>query len=322
VKLSILPGLLEGFMVAFAAVWLFSMPWIEALILGFIIAAVSPAVIVPRMLFFQENKIGTNKKIPTLILAGSSVDDIFAITMFTMFLGIYAGSNVSLGLQIAKVPLSILLGAGLGAGLGFLLVYAFRKFHIRDTKKVLIILGIAILLTSLESFLEEAIPLASLIGVMAIGFILLEKRPKVATRLSVKFSKIWIFAEILLFVLVGSQVNIEVALDSGLKGLLIIMLGLVARSIGVQLSLLGTDLNQKERLFCMIAYLPKATVQAAIGAIPLSLGLASGELILAIAVLSILITAPLGALGIEFSSKHLLKQETVDNENKESLITS
>jgi len=305
-KLSCIPGIIEGFTIAFVSIKLFDISFIEGGILGFIIAAVSPAVVVPQMLEYLDRGIGTNKGIPTLILAGSSIDDVFAITIFTVFLGIYSGSHVNIGVQIIAIPVSIALGIILGLLIGILMVIIFKKHHIRDTKKVLLILGSAILITTIEGALKNTIEIAGLLGVMTVGFILLEKRPKVAKRLAQKFSKIWIFAEIILFVLVGSQVNIAIALNAGLKGLAIIFIGLVGRSMGVIISTLGTNLNWKERLFCIIAYIPKATVQAAIGAIPLGLGVPSGELILAIAVLSILVTAPIGAIGIKASAKKLL----------------
>lgn len=309
IKLSCIPGLLEGFTVAFVSMRIFNFSFIEGGILGFIIAAVSPAVVVPQMLDFQERGIGTNKGIPTLILAGASIDDVFAITIFTTFLGLYSGSHVNIGIQILNIPISIILGIILGVLIGFIMVKIFEKYHIRDTKKVLLILGSAILLTALEKTIKNKVEIAGLLGVMSIGFVILEKRNVVAKRLSIKFNKIWIFAEILLFVLVGAQVNINVAFNAGLQGLVIILIGLIARSIGVIISLMGTNLNWKERLFSIIAYIPKATVQAAIGAVPLSLGVGSGELILAVAVLSILITAPLGAIGIILAGKKFLEKE-------------
>lgn len=308
-KMSFIPSLLEGFTVAFLAVKLFDISFIEGGILGFIVAAVSPAVVVPTMLNFIDHKIGTKKNIPTLILASASIDDVVAITIFTTFLGLYSGTQVNIGIQLLHIPISIALGIVIGLLAGLLLVYLFKKYHIRDTKKVLIIMGIAILLTSIETVLSGIVPVASLLGVMTIGFIILEKRELVAKRLASKFNKVWVLAEILLFVLIGSQVNIEVALNSGLKGLIIILIGLIFRSIGVFVSTLGTKLNVKERLFCAISYTPKATVQAAIGAIPLSLGIPSGELILAIAVLSIVTTAPLGLIGIRYGGNHLLEKE-------------
>lgn len=309
IKLSCIPGLVEGFFIAFASVKFLGFSFIQGGMLGFIIAAVSPAVVVPQMISFMEKGLGTNKGIPTLILAGASIDDVFAITIFSTFLGLYSGSEVNIGIKLLGIPISILLGIGLGAIIGFILIKIFKRYHIRDTKKVLLILGAAILLTSLETLLKSKVDIAALLGVMTIGFIILEKLPTVGKRLSIKLNKLWVFAEILLFVLVGAQVDVVVAFNAGILGILVILIGLVGRSIGVILSLLGTDLTWKERLFCVIAYVPKATVQAAIGGIPISMGVASGDVILAIAVLSIIITAPLGAIGISTSSKKLLTVE-------------
>jgi NhaP-type Na+/H+ or K+/H+ antiporter len=306
-KLSCIPGIFEGLTIAFISTRFLGFSFIEGGILGFILAAVSPAVIVPLMLDFQERKLGTNKGIPTLILAGASIDDVFAITIFSTFMGLYSGNHINIGIKLLNIPVSIILGIIIGIIIGFILVKVFERYHIRDTKKVLLILGCAILLNALEQVMKNKIEIAGLLGVMALGFILLEKRPIVAKRLSLKFNKIWVFAEILLFVLVGAQVNIAVAYNAGLQGLAIIIIGLIGRSIGVYISLLGTNLNWKERLFCIISYIPKATVQAAIGAVPLSIGVESGEIILAIAVLAILITAPLGAIGIKITGDKLLK---------------
>lgn len=305
-KMSCIPGLIEGFFIAFASMKLLNFTLIQGGILGFIIAAVSPAVVVPSMLNLIENKLGVNKGIPTLILAGASIDDVFAITIFSAFLGLYSGTHKDIGIQLFNIPISIILGIILGAIIGYILVIVFKKNHIRDTKKVLLIIGLSILLTELEASLNTKIEIASLLGVMTIGFIIVEKLPNVGKRLSLKFNKIWVFAEILLFVLVGAQVNVSVAIKAGGVGILVILIGLIGRSIGVYLSLIGTDLNPKERAFCVISYIPKATVQAAMGAVPLSFGVASGEVILAIAVLSILITAPLGAIGISLSAEKFL----------------
>jgi NhaP-type Na+/H+ or K+/H+ antiporter len=306
IKMSCIPGILEGLTIALVSMWLFDFSFIEGGILGFTLAAVSPAVIVPLMLKYQDIGLGAKKGVPTLILASASIDDVFAITIFTTFLGLYGGSKINVGLELMNIPISIILGIILGVVFGLVLVKLFKSFHIRDTRKVMIILGIAILITVIENALKNKLEIAGLLGVMAIGFIILEKRPVVANRLSLKFDKLWVFAELILFVLVGSQVNIQVAIQAGMKGLLIILIGLLARSIGVIISTLGTKLNYKERLFCVIAYIPKATVQAAIGAIPLGLGLPSGEIILAIAVLSILVTAPLGSIAINATADKLL----------------
>lgn len=309
-KMSFIPGLIEGITIMGMAHLLLGFTWIEGGILGFIIAAVSPAVVVPQMIYFQEKRIGTKKAIPTLILASASIDDVVAITIFSAFLGLYSGQHVNVGIELFSIPLSIVLGILSGLILGIVMVKVFERYHIRDTKKVLMLLGVAILLTALENALKSKIEIAGLLGVMTIGFILLEKRPVVAKRLAVKFGKVWIFAEILLFVLVGAQVNVTVALHAGFKGLLLIAVGLMGRSIGVLLSTFNTDLDFKERLFCVLAYIPKATVQAAIGGVPLMLGVASGEVILAIAVLSIVVTAPLGAMAINLGAKRWLEVET------------
>lgn len=305
-KMSCIPGLLEGIFIAFASVYFLGFSFAQGGMLGFIIAAVSPAVVVPFMLKLMENDLGTKKGVPTLILAGASIDDVFAITIFSAFLGLYSGSNKDIGIRLLNIPISILLGIIAGVILGFVLIRIFKRYHIRDTKKVLLILGFSILLNQLESILKTKLQIASLLGVMTIGFILTEKLHDVGKRLSDKFNKIWVFAEILLFVLVGAEVDINIALKAGGVGIILILIGLIGRSIGVIISLLGTDYNWKEKLFCVIAYIPKATVQAAMGAMPLSLGVVSGDVILAIAVLSILITAPLGAIGIHYSAEKLL----------------
>ncbi|HZK09685.1 MAG TPA: cation:proton antiporter [Clostridia bacterium] len=307
IYMSFIPGLLEGFAIIYISMRLFGFTFIQGGILGFIIAAVSPAVIVPSMLDLIEKGKGEEKSIPTLILAGASMDDVFAITIFSTFLGIYSGHLINIKAKILTIPLSIFLGILAGTLIGIILVKIFEKYHIRDTKKMLYILASAILLTRVETMIKSKVEIAGLLGVMAIGFIIFEKAPKLGERMASKFNKVWVFAEILLFVLIGAQVNVALALDAGLKGLVLLAIGLAARSVGVLLSLMGTELNRKEKLFCVLAYLPKATVQAAIGAIPLSLGVESGDLILSLAVLSILITAPLGAVAIKIGGDKLLQ---------------
>ena len=307
IKLSFIPGVLEGFTIIFISMKLFNFTFIQGGILGFIIAAVSPAVIVPAMLSLMDKGIGEEKNIPTLILAAASIDDVFAITIFSTFMGIYGGSKINIGIKLFTIPLSIILGIVIGSLIGLLLVGVFKRYHIRDTKKMLYILASAILLTTFETLIKSKIEIAGLLGVMAIGFIILEKMPRVGKDMSLKFNKLWVFAEILLFVLVGAGVNIALALDAGIKGILLIIIGLMARSIGVSLSLIGSDLNTKEKLFCILAYIPKATVQAAIGGIPLAMGVESGDLILSLAVLSIIITAPIGAIAIKVSGPRLLE---------------
>ena len=304
VKMSFIPGILEGTVLIFVGHKLLGIPLVEAGVLAFIIAAVSPAVIVPQMLDLKSKGYGKKKEIPTLILAGASVDDVFAITIFGAFLSLALGERESMVKLFLKIPTSIFCGIVLGVMFGFLLLKFYEKQHIRESKKVIIFMIIAILFNHLETL--HIIPIASLLGIMAMGFVILEKNEELAKRLASKFNKIWVLAEILLFVLIGAAVNISVVLDAGLVGLAIIFIGLIGRSIGVWLSLVGSQLSKKEIWFCTIAYIPKATVQAAIGAIPLSMGVASGELILAIAVLSIIVTAPLGAIGIKYSADKFL----------------
>lgn len=299
-KMSFLPCVIEGFAIAFVSKYILNISFIEAGMLGFIIAAVSPAVVVPQMLELINKGRGKENGVPTVILAASSIDDVFAITIFSTFLGLYGGSNISISGKLLSIPISILLGGGIGILIAILLIGIFKKFHLRDTEKTLIILASGMLLTSLEDILKNIVPIASLLGVMVVGFVLLDKYPKVANRISEKFNKVWVFAEILLFVLVGAQVDVKVIVHSGLLGLLVLFIGLVARSIGVYISLIGSNLNLKEKIFCIISFMPKATVQAAMGAVPLASGVASGNLILAIAVLSIIVTAPLGAVGIKY----------------------
>lgn len=305
-KMSFIPGVFEGFTIAFISIKLLGFTFVQGGILGFIITAVSPAVVVPSMLKMINSGLGEKKGVPTLIIASASIDDVFAITIFGAFLSLYSGGEKSIGLQLLNIPLSIFLGIGIGALLAFILIKIFKQYSIDKTIKLLMLIGISILFTELEDLLKPGIEIASLLGVMAIGFIIGERLDKTGEDLSKGFNRIWIFAEMLLFVLVGAQVNILVAIEAGKVGILIIIIGLIARSIGVIISLTGSDLNSKEKLFCLISYTPKATVQAAIGSIPLSLGVQGGEIILAIAVLSIVITAPLGAIGINYFGKRLL----------------
>lgn len=307
IKMSFIPGLFEGFTILFVGSYLLGISKIEAGMLAFIVAAVSPAVVVPSMLVLIEEGKGKIKGIPTLILAGASIDDVVAITLFSTFLGFYGGKNVNIALKILNIPVSIILGVIIGLLTGLLLIDLFKRFHMRDTKKVLLLISGGIILTLIEDVIKTPINFASLIGVMTIGFIIMEKYGALGRRLAKKFNGIWVFAELLLFVLVGAEVNVYVALNAGALGILIIFIGLVARSIGVMVSLVGSNLNFKERLFCVVAYTPKATVQAAIGAVPLAYGVASGELILAIAVLAIIVTAPLGAFGIRFLGERWLE---------------
>jgi len=304
-KMSFIPCLLEGGAVTLIAHYLLKLDWATSGMFGFIIAAVSPAVVLPQMLDLKAKGYGKKHEVPTLILAGASIDAVFAITIFGVFLAAGTEKAVDFTTQLIKVPLGIIAGILLGLLAGYLLVKFFARFRMRDTKKMLLFLVVAIMLHKLEYF-KDYLPIATLLGVMAMGFVLLELDNRRAQHLASKFNKLWVFAEILLFVLVGAQVNTHVVFEAGLWGLIIITLGLSARSIGVWLALLGSKLNRNERLFCVFSYMPKATVQAAIGAIPLSMGVKGGELILAIAVLSIIITAPLGAGLIRGTHARLL----------------
>jgi NhaP-type Na+/H+ or K+/H+ antiporter len=308
-KMSCIPGIFEGLTIMFVASYILGITKIEAGMLGFIIAAVSPAVVVPTMLNFMSIGKGEKKGIATIILAGASIDNVIAITMFSTFLGLYGGKSVNIAKKVFDIPVSIFMGIAIGGVVGIVLTIIFRKYHMRDTKKTLVLIASAIILNGLEGLFKNIVPIASLLGVMTVGFIILERYSKVANKISIKLSKVWVIAEILLFVLVGAQVNIHVTVTSGVLGLIIISLGLVARSIGVLVSLVGTNLNAKERLFCVISYIPKASVQAAMGAVPLAAGVKSGEVILAIAVLSIIVTAPLGAIGIIIGGERLLPDD-------------
>ena len=280
---------------------------IDAAIMGAVVAAVSPAVIVPKMLKLMEEGYGVKHSIPQLILAGASVDDVFVIVMFTAFTGLAQGDGVSVG-SFVGIPISIFLGILVGIGVGILLAVFFKAVHIRDTSKVIILLCVAFLLVTLEDQISSVIPFASLIAVMTVGIALQKKREVVARRLSVKFNKLWVAAEVLLFVLVGATVDLSYAVSAGFFAILLIFGALLFRMVGVWVCLLKTTLTSKERLFCMIAYTPKATVQAAIGGVPLAMGLSCGNLVLTVAVTAILLTAPLGAFCIDWTYKKLLNQ--------------
>ncbi|ABS33452.1 cation:proton antiporter domain-containing protein [Clostridium botulinum] len=306
-KLSCIPGIIEGLFIAIASVKLLGFSFVQGGLLGFIIAAVSPAVVVPQMLNLIDKGLGKAKGIPTLILAGASIDDVFAITIFSTFLGLYAGKNINIAIQILKIPVSIILGTLIGVLSAIIIIKIFKKYPIDNTKKILIILSISIILTLIEALLKGKLEIASLLGVMALGFVISDKIPSIGDKVSKGLNEIWVFAQILLFVLVGAEVNMVIAFKSGFLGIIIIALGLIGRSIGVLISLKGSNLNKEEKLFCIIAYIPKATVQAAMGAVPLANGVAAGDIILAIAVLSILTTAPLGAIAINLSGPRLLE---------------
>lgn len=280
---------------------------LEAAIMGAVLAAVSPAVVVPRMVKLMDEGYGVNEGIPQLILAGASVDDVYVIVLFSTFVGMMQGEGASI-LKFVNIPISIFLGIAIGLLIGVLLAYFFKKMHIRDTSKVLIILSISFLLVVMEDKLSTPITFSALIAIMFIGIGLQKKRETVAKRLSVKYGKLWVAAEVFLFVLVGATVNIGYLGKVGVKALIVIIGALVFRMFGVFVCLLGTSLKRKERLFTMLAYTPKATVQTAIGGIPLALGFTCGDLVLTVAVLAIVLTAPLGAFAIDLSYKKLLNR--------------
>ena len=280
---------------------------LEAAVMGSVLAAVSPAVVVPRMVKLMEEGYGVEEGIPQLILAGASVDDVYVIVLFSTFVGMMQGTGASF-ISFVNIPVSIVLGVAIGLLLGFLLAYFFKKVHIRDTSKVLIILSISFLLVVIEDNLTTAITFSALIAVMFIGIGLQQKREAVAKRLSVKYGKIWVAAEVFLFVLVGATVNTGYLGKVGIRAIFVIIGALVFRMMGVFVCLLGTSIKRKERIFTMMAYTPKATVQAAIGGIPLSLGFACGDMVLTVAVLAIVLTAPLGAFAIDLSYKKLLRR--------------
>lgn len=280
---------------------------LEAAVMGAVLAAVSPAVVVPRMVKLMDEGYGVKEGIPQLILAGASVDDVYVIVLFSTFTGMMQGTGAS-AIRFINIPVSILLGIAIGLGISVLLAYFFQKIHMRDTSKVLIILSISFLLVVLEDYLATPITFSALIAVMFIGIGLQRKREVVAKRLSAKYGKLWVAAEVFLFVLVGATVNIGYIGKVGIKALIVIAGALVFRMFGVLVCLLGTEIKGKERMFTMLAYTPKATVQAAIGGIPLALGFACGESVLAVSVLAIVLTAPLGAFAIDLTYKKFLKK--------------
>ena len=280
---------------------------LEAAIMGAVLAAVSPAVVVPRMVKMMEEGYGVKEGIPQLILAGASVDDVYVIVLFSTFVGMMQGKGASV-ISFVNIPVSIILGIIIGLITGTLLGYFFKRVHIRDTSKVLIILSISFLLVTIEDRLTTAITFSALIAIMFIGIGLQRKRETVAKRISIKYGKLWVGAEVFLFVLVGATVNIGYLGKVGIKAVLLIAGALLFRMLGVFVCLLGTSLGGKEKVFVMMAYTPKATVQAAIGGIPLSLGFACGDMVLTVAVLAIVLTAPLGAFAIDLSYKKLLNK--------------
>ena len=316
ILMTFLPATFEIVAYTLLAPRLFGITTVEAALMGPVLAAVSPAVVVPRMVKLMDTGYGTGQSIPQLIMAGASCDDIFVIVLFSAFTGMAQGGGVNLS-KFLNIPISILLGILLGAIIGYLLSLFFETAYahehlIRNSMKVLIVLGLSFLMIAIETVLKPLVPVSGLLAIMSMACVIRMKSPDtVADRLSEKFGKLWLGAEVLLFVLVGAVVDIRYTLDAGLLAVLVIFLALLVRSAGVALSLAKTSLTIKERLFCMISYLPKATVQAAIGSVPLALGLPCGKIILSVAVLGILITAPLGALGMDLTDHRFLQKEQI-----------
>lgn len=290
---------------------------IEAAVMGAVLGAVSPAVVVPRMVQLMDAKYGTDKSIPQLILVGASCDDIFVIVLFSTFLGMAQGGHANL-MDFINIPVSIVLGIALGAITGYLLSLFFETAYahnhcVRNSIKVIVVLGVSFLLMAIETWLKESISVSGLLAVVSMACVLKIKSVTfVSKRLSEKFGKLWLAAEVLLFVLVGAAVDIRYTLNAGIAAILMIFLALIFRSAGVALCLVGTPLTWKERLFCMIAYLPKATVQAAIGSVPLAAGLACGKIVLSVAVMAIVTAAPVGAFGMDVLYKKLLNRDLTD----------
>ena len=295
--LSFVPSLLEALAITAVAPRLLGLSVRDAALLGAVLAAVSPAVVVPTMLDFIARGKGKAKSIPTMLLAAAPLDNAFVIVSFAALLDIAQHPEASIPLKLVGIPISIVVGVAVGLVVGKRLYRGFIRFDPRATKRVLIALGVSVVLVSAEGRIQGIVPFSGLMAVMAIAFVLLDKSETVAHEIAAKLAKMWVFAEILLFVLVGAQADIGVALRVGLWGAAVIAIGLCARSVGVLLSLLGTDLTFRERLFCVAAYLPKATVQAAVGATPLAVGIPGGATILAVAILAIFLTAPLGAVA-------------------------
>ena len=283
---------------------LLGLSYMEAAVLGSVLGAVSPAVIVPKMLRFIDEGRGTEKLIPQLILAGASMDDVFVIVMFSVFAGLEQSGGVSMG-AVLNIPVSILCGAVAGAAAGLLLAAVFRRVHIRDSAKVIVLMGTALLLTAAESLLSGYVGFSGTVAVMTAGIALGQKAPVLSARVAQKLNKMWLCAEIMLFVLVGAAVDLNAALSAGVGTVLLIAGALIFRAAGVLLCLAGTGMNLRERVFCVFAYIPKATVQAAIGGMPLAMGMSCGQTVLSAAVIAILVTAPLGALLIETAGKWL-----------------
>lgn len=314
IMMSCVPASFEMLAFFLFAPYLLGVSRIEAAVMGAVLGAVSPAVVVPRMVQLMDSRYGTQKSIPQLIMAGASCDDIFVIVLFTTFVSMAQGGQVHI-MDFVNIPVSIVLGIALGALIGFLLSMFFEtayahKHCVRNSMKVIIVLGVSFMLMAIEAWAEGFVSISGLLAVVSMACVLkLKSITFVSKRLSEKFGKLWIAAEVILFVLVGAAVDIRYTMGAGLAAIVMIFLALAFRGIGVSICLIKTNLNWKERLFCVIAYLPKATVQAAIGSVPLAMGLSCGQIVLSVAVLAILITAPLGAIGMDLTYKKLLVQE-------------
>lgn len=309
--LAFVPASFEMLAYTVFAPFLFDITRIEAAVMGAVLSAVSPAVVVPRMVMLMEEKYGTDKSIPQMILAGASLDDVFVIVLFSTFTAMAQGGSADV-MSFVNIPVSILLGILLGAVAGMILAWFFETSYshehlVRNSMKVIIVLGTAFLLLAIEEWVEPVVSVSGLLAIMSMACVLAMRCvPEVSGRLSEKYGKLWIAAEVILFVLVGAAVDIRYTLQAGFAAVVMIAIALVVRSVGVCICTAGTRLNRQERIFCVLAYLPKATVQAAIGSVPLALGLPCGNLVLSVAVLAILITAPLGALGMDASYRKLL----------------
>lgn len=287
---------------------IFNISYIDAALMGAVLGAVSPAVIVPRMIKIMDEKYGTKHSVPQLVMAGASADDIFVIVLFTVFLSLSSGGSVSI-ISFINIPVSIVLGIILGIVCGILLNKLFSGFEIRPVVKVIIMLSLSFFLLELEDRLEGIVAVSALLAIMSMGVTLLRLNSKVSSELSSIYNKLWTGGEVLLFVLVGAAVDVSYAINNGLGGIVILLGALIFRMIGVYISVLPSGLNMKEKLFCMFSYIPKATVQAAIGAVPLSMGLACGHQVLTVAVLAILISAPLGAILVDNTYKKFLNYD-------------
>lgn len=305
--MSFIPALFEIVAVVLLGSILFDLSFVESAVMGTVLAAVSPAVIVPSMIHIINQGYGQERKVPQLILAGASMDDIFVIVLFSSFLSLALGNGASAS-DFIEIPIAFIMGILIGILTGWLSQMFYRKFHMNDSSKIIVLLSLSFLLLELEDVLSGLIPFSGLLAIMSMGLTIKQLYPELANRLSAKYNKLWIAAQILLFVLVGATVDITYALNAGATALLLISFAVIFRMIGVYMSLFPSKLNKKEKIFTMISYTPKATVQAAIGGVPLAMGLASGQTILTVAVLSILITAPIGSFAIEHTYKKLLSK--------------